>query len=240
MDSLSTVEELLAIVPLLVHLKLMEPLKTCIRILSRRHHDPKAEDAMLQVTAMITAVDDQLFQAWFKRRSSMSASYSKKLGDKPPPSPFGHMEKDFASLLVREDSTNRIRFPDLAVKVAVDQLSCHRAIIFKRWPLLAPHIEGSTIDKTGAPLVVSLPKELADIRISSLAGLLHFFYTGSLNMLKEDECTDLARVFEHLQVEDRRLRAHIFRHGFVDLATASPTNLWIQPAEPPASSCSIQ
>lgn len=240
MDGLASLEELLAVIPLLVTLGLTESLKTAVRIITRRTDNPKTEDAMQQVSAMVQFLSDAEFQAWFKRRSSMTASFSKKLVDKPPPSPLGYMDRDFGALLVREESTGRIRFPDLVLKVQVDQLSCHRAILYKRWPLLTPYIEGSTMDKL--PLVIPFPPELSDMRISSLFGLLWFFYTGSLEKLKEtDDCTDLARIYDHLQVDDPRLRAHIFNHGFVDLSSpGNSPNLWVQPVEPPASSCSIQ
>jgi len=239
-DHLPSVEEIVALVPPLVNLKLIESLKMCIRILSRRTDNPKLDDAMRQVHLMVTALDDfPDFHQWLKKRSSsMSSGFSKKIPEKCPTYPFGLMERDLSTLLHRDESTGRIRFPDMALKVAVDQLSCHRAILYKKWPLLTQYIEGSTMDKL--PLVVTLPKECADMRISSLYGLLWYFYTGTLDKLKEsEECTDIARVYEHLGIDDQRLKAHIYQTGFIDLATQETPNLWVQPSEPPASSCSI-
>jgi hypothetical protein len=237
-DALQTVEEIIAIVPLLVNLQLTESLKTAIRILARRTDNPKTEDAMRQVHSMVSVLDDTDFQAWMKRRSSMSSSFSRKISEKSPAMPFGTMERDLGTLLIRDETSGRIHFPDLALKVAVDQLSCHRAILYQKWPLITSQIEASSMDQI--PLVITLPPELSDMRISSLYGLLCYFYTGSLDMLKEaDECTDLARIYDHLQIDDSKLKSHIFQNGFVDLASTGP-NLWIQPAEPPASSCSIQ
>jgi hypothetical protein len=238
LDTLQTVEELVAVIPSLVNLKLSESLKTAIRILTRRTDNPKMEDAVRQAMLMVTALDDPDFHGWLKRRSSMSSSFSRKIAEKAPPSPFGQMEKDLGTLLVRDEGTGRIHYPDMALKIAVDQLSCHRTILYKKWPLLTPHLERTTMEKL--PLVVTLPEEVSDMRISSLYGILWYFYTGSLEKLKEtEECTDLARIYEHLQIDDPRLKAHIYQNGFIDLAAAGP-NLWIQPAEPPASSCSIQ
>lgn len=236
-DALQTVEELTAIVPSLINLQLTENLKTAIRIVTRRTDNPKAEDAIRQIISMASVLDDPEFQAWIKRRSSVSSSFSKKISDKAPPSPFGTMERDIGTLLIRDEHTGRIRYPDLALKVSVDQLSCHRAILYKKWPLLTPHIENTTNEKN--PLVVTLPKEIADMRISSLYGLLWYLYTSSLEKLEADDCTDLANIYEHLQLDDPKLHAHIYQNGFVDLASKGP-NLWIQPAEPPASSCSVQ
>lgn len=248
-DALPTVEDLVGIVPALVNFKLVESLKATVRILSRRTDNPKMEDAMRQIVQMSTALDDPTFIAWLKRRNGMSASFSRKLGDKPPLSPFGNMEMALSTLLIRDEHTGRIAYPDMTLKVEVDQLSCHRAILYKRWPLLTPFIESSTMD-TNAPLVVVLPKELARMRIASLYGILWYFYTGSLDKLSDpEECTDLAQIWPHMQIDDLRLRSYILQNGFFEMEGSEEhsaekpqetPNLWVQPVEPPPSSCTIQ
>lgn len=249
-DALPTVEELVGVVPALLNFKLIEVLKTSVRILSRRADNPKVEDAMRQIAQMATALDDPVFITWLKRRNNVSASYSRKLGDKPPtPSPFGHLENSLSTLLIRDEHTGRFPYPDMAIKVQVDQLSCHRAILYKRWPLLMSCIESSLLDPN-APLVFSMPPELAHMRIASLYGILWYFYTGSLEKLADpEECTDLAQLWPHLQIEDLKIRTYILQNGFVHMgdpeesATETqgpPPNLWVQPVEPPPSSCNIQ
>lgn len=244
-DSIVLNEEILRLLPELININHVEMIKTIVRIISKRTDNPTTEEAMKQLILMVAELEDQEFHAWLKRRSSSvsNSSYSRKLGDKPPPSPFGYLERDLGALLIRDEQTGRIAYPDMTLKAAVDQLSCHRAILYKRWPLLMPHIENSTLENM--PLVVSLPEEVSHMRISSLYGILWYFYTGSLEKLTDqEECTDLAQIWTHLKIDDAILRAYILQNGFVEVGheagTEPATNLWIQPAEPPASSCSIQ
>lgn len=239
-DALGTFDEILAVLPIAMTLKQKEIMKTIIRIIMRRNDQPKADEALQTARQTLASFSDSEFQTWLKQRINSTTTFSKKLGEKPPPSPFGFMERDLGTLLVREEATHRIRWRDIALKGHADQLSAHRAILYQQWPLLTTLLEGTTMEKL--PLVLTLPAEIAEMRMSSLAGLLWYFYTGSLDKLKDsDDCTELARMYEHLAVEDPRLRAHLMKTGFVDLDHISTSpNLWLQPDEPAPTSCTLQ